>query len=352
MKLSDLVEMASQKKATDIFITADAFPAFRIRGEVEIITGLPRMSAADCQNMAFDAMTNDQISTFERRNDLDLAFLVPNVSKVRASIYRQQQSVALALRLMPLGVPRLADLNMPEAVAEMIKHREGLVLVTGPTGSGKSTSLSAMVSEINHTRKCHIITIEDPIEYAHPSVKSVISQRQIGVDVDSFHEALRYVLRQNPDVILVGEMRDVETVHVAMAAAETGHLVLSTLHTSSASETLERLMGMFPPHDKAYVGIRLGASLRGILSQRLVNKADGSGIVAATEVLVGTPTISALLQDGKSSTIHEAIADGGFWGMHTMNQCLVRLVGSGIITAAEAELNTPNSAELKQLLRR
>jgi twitching motility protein PilT len=302
--------------------------------------------------MAFDVMTTDQISRFERRNDLDLSFVVPDVAKVRASIYRQRQSIALALRVMPLKVPSLDALDLPHAVADMITHREGLILVTGPTGSGKSTTLAAMINEINLTRKCHIITVEDPIEYSYINVKSVVSQRQVGLDVDSYNEALRYVLRQNPDVILVGEMRDLEAVHVAMSAAETGHLVLSTLHTSSASETLERLMGMFPPHEKAYVGSRLSSSLRGIVSQRLVNRADGGGVKAAVEVLIGTPTISALLLDGKASAIHDAIADGAFWGMRTMNQCLIEYVASGVITQAEAELNTPDFSELKQLLRR
>lgn len=352
MNMNELITLAAQHKATDVFITADAFPAFRMRGEVEIMTDLPRMSISDCENLAYTIMTPEQISRFERRNDLDLSFVIPDIAKVRASVYKQRQSIAIALRLMQFKVPNLVDLNMPSAVTDMLKRREGLILVTGPTGSGKSTTLAAMVHEINQTRKCHIITVEDPIEYTHTNEKSIISQRQIGVDVDSFNEALRYVLRQNPDVILVGEMRDMETVHVAMSAAETGHLVLSTLHTCSASETLERMISLFPPHDKAHVGVRLSASLAGIVSQKLVNKADDSGVVAAVEVLVGTPTISALILEGKSVDIHEGIASGGYWGMQTMNQCLVNYIASGIITREEAVLNSPNIAELKQLLRK
>ena len=350
MELKDLVEIASQKKATDVFLTSDAFPAIRTAGEVEIIDSLPKLSAEDCQQAAYSIMSSDQISRFERGNNLDLSFTVPGVANVRASAYRQRQSVALALRIMPLDVPSLEALDMPPAVAEMLKHREGLVLVTGPTGSGKSTTLAAMVREINHTRKCHIITVEDPIEYYYPNHNSVISQRQVGSDVDSFHDALRFVLRQNPDVIMVGEMRDVETVSVAMAAAETGHLVLSSLHTASAPETLERLMGMFPPHEKAYVGIRLSASLRGIVSQRLVNRAEG-GVTAATEIMVGNPSVSSLLAEGSSGAIHDAMEEGGFWGMRTMNQCLMQYLSSGIITQAEAEINSPNLSELKRMMR-
>jgi len=352
MDLRELVSLAAGKKATDVFLTADAFPAFRIRGEVEFVNCLPRLSSGDCMEMAYGIMTTDQIGKFERQNDLDLSFVVPDVAKVRANIYRQRESVALALRIMRVNIPSLGELNLPSSIADMLKHREGLILVTGPTGSGKSTTLASMVREINESRKCHIVTVEDPIEYNHSNIKSVVSQRQIGADVDSFQAALRYVLRQNPDVILVGEMRDVETVHVAMSAAETGHLVLSTLHTSSASETLERLMGMFPPHERAYVGIRLSSSLRGIISQRLVNKADGNGVMAATEILIGTPSISGLLAEGQASSIHDAIAEGAFWGMRTMNQCLIDLVSSNTITIEEAEANSPNGTEFKQLMRR
>lgn len=344
--------MAAQEKATDVFITAGAFPAFRVRGEVDIKNSLPRVSLEECQDMAYGIMTHEQVGRFERKNDMDLSFVVPGVAKVRASVYRQRQSLALALRLIPLEVPLLSDLGLPSAVTELTRHREGLVLVTGPTGSGKSTTLAAMVNQINHSRKCHIITIEDPIEYSHTSALSVISQRQIGSDVDSFNEALRYVLRQNPDVILIGEMRDPETIHVAMCAAETGHLVFSTLHTPSAAETLERVIGLFPPHDKGFIGVRLASALRGIVSQKLVRKAEGNSVVAAVELMLGTPTISALLSEGKSGDIHEAIANGQFYGMQTMNQCLVKYVQSGIINQAEAELNSPDIAQLKQLLRR
>jgi twitching motility protein PilT len=351
MNLNELITVAGQKQATDVFITADAFPAFRIKGEVEIISCLPRLSEADCQGMAYGLMTSDQISRFECNYDLDLSFAVPEVAKIRANVYMQRGSIAMAMRLIPIKVPTLADLSMPNAVAELAESREGLILVTGPTGSGKSSTLAAMLNEINQSRKCHIITIEDPIEYSHVNAKSIISQRQIGNDVGSFNDALRYVLRQSPDVILVGEMRDVETVYVAMAASETGHLVLSTLHTSSAPETLERLTGMFQPHERDHVGIRLSASLRGIVSQRLLNRAHGGGRIAATEIMLGTPSIAALLQTGSASEIHDAMAEGAFWGMHTMNQCLIDFVKSDIITIAEAEANSPDQAELRQLLR-
>jgi twitching motility protein PilT len=241
---------------------------------------------------------------------------------------------------------------MPPAVAELAKQRQGLVLVTGPTGCGKSTTLAAMIDLINETRRCHIVTIEDPIEFVHPDKKAIVSQREVGIDTDSFSDALKYVVRESPDVILIGEMRDIETMHVALQAAETGHLVFSTVHTPSAAETMDRIINMFPPHDKPQICMRLSNSLRGIISQKLVPLKDGSGRIAAVEVMISTPTIAKLIEEGRVGQIYSAIEEGQFWGMQTMNQCLYKYYKQGLITEEDALAYAGNLTELRQMLRR
>jgi twitching motility protein PilT len=227
-----------------------------------------------------------------------------------------------------------------------------LVLVTGPTGCGKSTTLAAMIDMINENRRCNIITVEDPIEFVHPDKRSIVSQREIGIDTDSFTEALKYVVRQSPDVILIGEMRDVETMNVALAASETGHLVFSTVHTTSASETMERIINMFPPHDKPQICLRLSKTLKATISQKLIPRCDTEGRIAAIEVMIGNPTVSKLIEEGRSGQLYQAIAEGNFWGMQTMNQCLAKYLKSGMITEEEAMANAGNLTELKQMVRR
>ncbi len=228
----------------------------------------------------------------------------------------------MVLRLIPLKIYSLDDLKMPQVVAEMCKLRQGLILVTGPTGSGKSTTLAAMIDLINSSRSANIVTIEDPIEFVHPDKKSIVNQREISIDTASFTEALKYVVRQSPDVILIGEMRDVETMNVALAAAETGHLVFSTVHTVSASDTMERIINMFPPHQKQQICLRLSTSLMGIISQKLLPLKDQKGRIAAVEILTATPTTVKLVEEGRSSQLYTAISEGSFFGMQTMNPCL------------------------------
>jgi twitching motility protein PilT len=235
---------------------------------------------------------------------------------------------------------------------DFAKLRQGLVLVTGPTGSGKSTTLAAIIDMINNNRRCNIVTVEDPIEFVHPDKKAIVNQREIGIDTDSFTDALKYVVRQSPDVILIGEMRDVETMNVALASAETGHLVFSTVHTCSAAETLDRIMNMFPPHDKPMVCLRLSASLKGVVSQKLVPRCDKSGRVAAIEIMMSNPTVAKLLEDGRSSQLSQAIIEGSFWGMQTMNQALDGFYKNGIISEEEALAHAGNLTELKQMIRR
>jgi twitching motility protein PilT len=224
--------------------------------------------------------------------------------------------------------------------------------VTGPTGSGKSTTLAAMINQINETRKANVITVEDPIEFVHPDKQGIVSQREVGIDTESFTTALKYVVRQSPDVILIGEMRDVETMNVALQASETGHLVFSTVHTPSASETLDRIVNMFPPHDKPQISMRMATSLRGVVSQKLIPRGDGTGRLAAVEVMIATPTVSKLIEESRFSQLYSAIAEGGYWGMQTMNQCLLRYYKAGLISEEDALGYAGNLTELRQMIRR
>ena len=349
--LTELATLAAAEKASDLFLKENAPPTLRVNGKIQQ-TDMPPLTAEEVRDMAYSIMTHNQISRFEQRHELDLAFTIPELSRFRANMYQQRGSMGMVLRLIPLGIYTLDQLAMPPVLKDIAMHRQGLVLVTGPTGSGKSTTLAAMIDLINDTRRCNIVTVEDPIEFVHPDKCSIVSQREIGIDTDSFTDALKYVVRQSPDVILIGEMRDVETMNVALAASETGHLVFSTVHTSSAPETMDRIINMFPPHDKPQICLRMANSLRGIVSQKLLPRADGKGRVGAVEIMIATPTVSKLVEEGRSSQLYAAISEGEFWGMQTMNQCLVKYYRAGYITEEEAILNAGNLTELKQMIRR
>ena len=347
----ELLRVAAEKKASDVFIKADSPPAMRISGRITI-TDAPKLTADDCRNLAYSVMTHEQIGRFEHRHELDLAFEVEDVCRIRCNVYQQRGTMGMVLRLIPLKIYTLEQLGMPPVIAEMTKNRQGLILVTGPTGSGKTTTMAGMIDLINSTRRANIITCEDPIEFMHPDKMSIVSQREIGLDTDSFADALKYMLRQNPDIILVGEMRDIETMSIGLSAAETGHLVMSTLHTASAAETLDRIINMYPPQDRDMLCLRLSGSLKGVISQKLPPRADGTGRVGAVEVMVVTPTISKLIEEGRASQLYGAIAEGNFWGMQTMNQCLIKYVRAGLISEEEALANAGNVTEMKQMLRR
>lgn len=351
MDLTTILKMGAERKASDVFLKVGAPPALRVHGRIAPMD-LPILTAEEVRDHAHSIMTPDQISRFEHRHELDLAFTLEGVSRFRANVYQQRGTMGLVLRLIPLEISSVDELGMPGILKDMVKHRQGLILVTGPTGSGKSTTLAAMIDIINRDRRCNIVTVEDPIEFVHPDKQAIVSQREISIDTDSFTDALKYVVRQSPDVILVGEMRDVETMNVALAASETGHLVFSTVHTSSAYETLDRIVNMFPPYDKPQVCMRMANSLRGIISQKLLPKADDTGRIAAVEIMIATPTISKLIEEGRPSQLYSVINEGGFWGMQTMNQCLVKYFKQGIITEDEAIMNAGNVTELKQMIRR
>lgn len=352
--LDEMLYFAAEKDASDLFIRANTRPAIRVHGRIED-TEFPVVSEREARMLAYSKMSGRQIEEFERHHEMDLAFTLGDVCRVRSSIYMQRNSVGMANRLIPMVIRTLEDLGLPPILADFTRSRNGLVLVTGPTGCGKSTTLAAMIDLINTTRRVNIVTIEDPVEYVHPDKMAIISQREVGIDTDSFQEALKRVLRQAPDVILIGEMRDIETMNVALQAAETGHLVFATVHTSSAAETLDRLSNMFAPHERPMLWLRLSVSLRGVVSQKLVRRSDGTGRVAAVEVMVVTPTIAKMLEEGKSEDIYSQIRQAGqetYWGMQTMNQCLYKFVRAGVITPEEAEANAGNYTEMRQMLRR
>jgi twitching motility protein PilT len=351
MELNDLLHLAAEQNASDLFLKAGVPPALRLNGRISPLPHEP-LTPEEVRDLAYGIMTKQQIARFEQRHELDLAFTREGVARFRANVYQQRGSMGVVLRVIPLALPSLDDLGMPPVLKELPKQRQGLILVTGPTGSGKSTTLAAMIDQINNTRKANIVTIEDPIEFVHPDKEAIVSQREVGLDTDSFTAALKYVVRQSPDVILIGEMRDVETMNVALQASETGHLVFSTVHTPSAGETMDRIVNMFPPHDKPQISLRLATSLRGIVSQKLVPRADGSGRIAAVEVMIATPTIAKLIEEGRFSQLYSAIAEGGYWGMQTMNQCLVRYLRAGLISEEDALGYAGNLTELRQLIRR
>ncbi|HEY3265804.1 MAG TPA: PilT/PilU family type 4a pilus ATPase [Armatimonadota bacterium] len=351
MDFTNLLNEATIQHASDVFLKEHAPPALRLAGRI-VLTDYPALTNHDIRQFAQTVMTPDQVARFDKRHEMDIAFTIPGLSRFRANIFQQRGSWCMVLRLVPLYVQTLDELKLPQSIRDLTTLRQGLVLVTGPTGSGKSTTLAAMIDEINSTRNCNIVTVEDPIEFVHADKLCIVAQREVGVDTDSFTDALKYVVRQSPDVILIGEMRDIETMNVALAAAETGHLVFSTVHTSSAAETVDRIINMFPPHAKVDVCTRLAKSLRGCLAQKLVPSLDGLGRVAAIEVMLSGPTISKLIEEGRSGSIAQAMGEDRFYGMQTMNEALFRLVVDERISEEDALTHSPNAIELKQMMRR
>jgi len=351
MDIAPLCRFAVESKASDLFLKAGVSPAMRVHGRV-VSTELPPLTAEDTREMAFSLMTERQQEAFEDYHERDLAFTLEGLARFRCNVYQEQGTMALLLRIIPLQVMSVEELNLPKQVVEFTTPHQGLLLVTGPTGSGKSTSLASLIDIINSTRRCHIVTIEDPIEFVHNSKKAIISQREVGIDTDSFYDAMKYVVRQSPDVILIGEMRDPETMRVALTASETGHLVYSTLHTTSAADTIERIVSIFPPHEKNQICLRLATSLLGVVSQKLVPRSDGTGRVAAVEIMMNTPTVSKLIEEGRTGQLYSAINEGGYWGMQTMNQGLVKYWRSGVISLEDALAYAGNMTELKQMTRK
>jgi twitching motility protein PilT len=338
MDINELLRKAHAMEASDLHIKVGSPPILRIYGELTPLTSEKKVSHEDATKIALSVMSPAQADIFKRKNDMDLAYSVPGLGRFRCNIFMQRGTVGLVFRVIPMRIPTIEELLLPEVIKKIAMEQRGLILVTGTTGSGKSTTLASMIDLINSTRTEHIMTIEDPIEYLHRDKKSIINQREIGNDTESFSKALRQALRQDPDVILVGEMRDFETIQTSLVAAETGHLVLSTLHTIDAMETVNRIIAVFPPYQHKQVRMQLASVLKSIISMRLVPKADGKGRVPAVEVLIATATIKdCILDPDKTKTISEVVEQGAIhYGMQSFDQSIFSLFKSGLITYEEA----------------
>ncbi len=349
MHVNDLLQIAVERGASDLHLKVGSHPVIRINGRLIPLTEQKRLMQEDTIAMAFSIMSARQKQKFKDHYEIDLAYSVPGLGRFRCNVFQQRGTVGLVLRVIPVRILAIRELLLPPVLEQIAAERRGLVLVTGTTGSGKSTTLAAMIEYINTTRTEHIMTIEDPIEFLHRDKKSLVNQREVDVDTKSFSSALRSALRQDPDVILVGEMRDYETIETAITAAETGHLVLSTLHTLDATETVNRIISVFPPHQQKQVRIQLAAVLKAVVSMRLVPRADGKGRVPAVEVLRSTPLIRECIENKeKTKLIRDAIAAGtSQYGMQTFDQSLYWLYQQELITLEEALRQASNPDELR-----
>jgi len=348
MTMDSLLRAVVERGASDLHIKAGTPPTLRIDGRLEPAHD-ERLSVEKVRELITEILTPAQLEEFHRHLELDLAYSLPGVSRFRVNIYKQRGGIGAAIRTIPAAVPTIEQMGLPKILTHLASLPRGLVLVTGPTGCGKSTTLAAIVNHINRTRSCHIVTVEDPIEYLHHDDKCLITQREVGADTHSFTEALRHVLRQDPDVILIGEMRDHETISTAITAAETGHLVLATLHTVNAPQTVDRIVDVFPPHQQQQVRMQLSVAIEGVLSQTLLPRREGHGRIAAVEVMVGTSAIRNLIREGKTHQIPSTIQSGIKDGMQTLNQSLRQLVKQHLVTYEVAMAHSSNPQELAQL---
>ncbi len=347
--LEELFRLAMDSGASDIHLSSENYPALRVHGDLNYITESKIFPKEELEKFVAEILTPQQLERFTRTGDLDFAFTY-DTQRFRGSLYREMHGVSLTFRLVPSVIRSLDELGLPEVLKSISTRHRGLFLATGPTGHGKSSTLAALVGEINTQRKCHIVTIEDPIEYIHTPAQSVIHQREIGADTENFASGIRHVLRQDPDVIMIGEMRDLETISAAITAAETGHLVFGTLHTQDASQSIERIVDVFPPHQQNQIRLQLAYTLLGICSQQLIPTSNVKGRVCATEILITTPAIRASIREGKTSSIRNALMTGMAHGMHTMEQDLVRLFKEGRISKATAKDFAYDQAEVDRII--
>jgi twitching motility protein PilT len=330
--LTELLIEVLDRGCSDLHISAGARPTLRVNGSLDQMDDRPVMTPPVIQRMLYAILTQKQREKFEEELELDFAYAVPGKARFRVNLYRQRDALGAAFRLIPYEIKALEELGIPPSIANFAMLPRGFVLVTGPTGSGKSTTLASLVDLANRNRRDHIMTVEDPIEFLHRHKSCLVNQREVGEDTWSFQNALKHVLRQDPDIILVGEMRDLETISVALTAAETGHLVFATLHTQDAAQTIDRVIDVFPPHQQQQIRVQLAGALQGVVCQTLAKTADGRGRAAATEVLVATPAVRNLIREGKTHQIYSALQAGAKHGMHTMDQHLSELVKAGRIT--------------------
>jgi twitching motility protein PilT len=350
LDFADVLLQVLDRRASDLHITAGAKPTVRVRGRLTALDEFPVLTPTDTREIVYSILGNDQRQRLETDWQVDLAYTIPNRARFRVNAYFQRSAIGAAFRLIPSEIVSIDKLGLPPIVHELTRKPRGFVLVTGPTGSGKSTSLASMIDEINETREEHIMTIEDPIEFLHSHKKCIVNQRELGSDAQSFGAALRSALRQDPDVILVGEMRDLETIQTALTAAETGHLVFATLHTQDTPQTIDRIIDVFPPHQQHQVRVQLSVALQGIVTQTLLPTADGSGRVVASEVLIPSPAVRNLIREGKTHQIYSVLQTSASAGMQTMDSALASLVRAGKITRQLAEQRSTTPEELKRLL--
>ena len=329
--VEEMLRVAKEAGASDLHVTVGVPPKMRVNGKL-ITMDFPKMLPVDTASLLLEIMNEQQRAKFDEKGEHDMSFSIPNLGRYRVNAYKQRGSVAIALRLVGTQVPSAEELGVPESVMELYQRKRGLLLVTGPTGSGKSTTLAAIIDKINNNRECNVITLEDPIEYLHQHKKSMVNQREIGLDSQSYANALRAALREDPDVILVGEMRDFETISVAITAAETGHLVLSTLHTIGAASTVDRIIDVFPPHQQQQVRVQFANVLEAIISQQLIPKADGFGRVAAFEVLHATHAVRNLIREGKTHQLLSVMQTNRKIGMIVMDEAITQLYNTGKIS--------------------
>lgn len=347
--LHQLLRTMIEKGASDLHLTTGSSPQLRIDGTL-VPLKVQTLMPADTKQLCYSILTEDQKTKFEQTNELDLSFGVRGLSRFRANIFMQRGAVAGAFRAIPFKIMGFDELGLPKIVSELAAKPRGLVLVCGPTGSGKSTTLASIIGKINSEQRIHIITIEDPIEYLHPNKMAVVNQREVGADTNSFREALKYILRQDPDVVLIGEMRDLETIEAALVISETGHLVFATLHTNTAVQTINRIIDVFPPHQQSQVRAQLSFVLEGVIVQQLLARADGPGRALAVEIMVPTPAIRSLMREDKAHQIYSQMQIGQEkYQMITFNQSLYNLAMRGIISQEEAFLRSSDPEELRNM---
>src|SRR5216684_1975522 len=348
--MHDLLQIMIDRGASDLHITTSTYPQIRVSGKLIQLTEFEQLTPQDTQRLAYSVLNEAQKQKFEEENELDLSFGIQNLARFRCNVYRERGAVAAAIRVVPFKIRSFVELVLPPVVEQLADRPKGLILVTGPTGSGKSTTLAAMVDKINNERTEHIMTIEDPIEFVHHHKKCLVNQREVFSDTHSFKNALKYILRQDPDVVLVGEMRDLETISAALTIAETGHLTLGTLHTNSCAQTINRVIDVFPTTQQSQVRAQLSLVLEGVLSQQLIPTTDGRGRVMSLEIMVTTPAVRNLIREEKIHQIYSSMQAGQKFGMQTMNQSLLELVQKRKITREEALNRSMLPEELSQLL--
>lgn len=352
MEIIDLLQMAHNAKASDIILVVGAPPTLRVDGAIKS-TDLPSLTPKESERLIFSMLNKEQLELYNKKHDIDISYSVNGMARFRVNAHQQRGSVAAAMRRIPFEVPTLDELNLPKnAITELCNLRSGLVLVTGQSGSGKTTTLASMIDVINSQRPCHVITIEDPIEFIHKHKKAIVEQREVYLDAESFPGALHHVLRQNPDIILIGEMRDLETIQTAITASETGQLVFATLHTIDAAETINRIIDVFPWRQQQQIRVQLSSTIRGVISQRLIPKAHGKGLAVACEIMMGVPAIKNLIREGNVHHIQNVIETGSKYGMQSMDQAVVDLYRKRFIDKDDVVSNIKDKEreEIKEIL--